>query len=118
MTDVSAAVNEAVRQVIEEYDEIERPRDVNNGRCTTVANYVCDEIPAAERHVARTVFRGGTYREYPAHTWVEVDELHYDAERPQGTAHWQNLPIFMRGRPIDPDDVKDKYLNDGFSLFD
>lgn len=115
MSDIASIINDAVSDIIESHEEVERPQDVNRGHCTTVARRVRDEIPDAERHVARAVFRGRTYRQYPAHTWVEVNGLHYDAERPRGTEHWQNLPIFVRGVPIDVDDVKEDYVNDGFS---
>lgn len=32
----------------------------------------------------------------PSHAWAVVGDRHYDAEAPQGVAHWYELPIFKK----------------------
>lgn len=111
MTDISTVVNEVVSELLDEkgYDH---PQDLNSGDCPTVAKRITDRVPDADRVTGLMVFKGQNRRHYPAHTWVEYNDYHYDAECPTGTYYWHNLPIFRRGLPIDAKHVVDRYQTD------
>lgn len=114
MTDISAVLTNVVSDLLDEY-EYDEPKRLNQGDCVTVADRVTTQIPEAEKHVARWVFEQSHYRRYPAHTWVEYEGRHYDAEAISGVYNWHDLPIFRRGIPIDAEHVKAKYRTDALS---
>lgn len=105
---ISDVLHEVVSDLLDEkgYD---RPRELNNGDCPTVAARVCSRVPDAEKKTGLTVFKGTHRRRYPAHTWIVYDGLCYDAECISGTPYWHNLPIFRRGLSINPEHVKSRY---------
>lgn len=73
--------------------------DINNGHCKPFARDIKRKI-GDNVQIHSWGFDTNGYNSY-AHSWIEYDGRHYDAECSQGVEHPSELPIFQRAE-IDP----------------
>jgi hypothetical protein len=66
------------------------PYDINNGQCEEFA------LALAEQLSGCLVICTDWEADAPGHFWVFVGGRHYDAEMPEGTEDWKELPIMKR----------------------
>jgi len=65
--------------------------DINNGLCADFATAVWKEFPQV-----RIVSDDGMGPYRYSHTFLEYEDLYYDAECIEGEEDWTQLPIFQR----------------------
>lgn len=63
-------------------------REINKGYCVEFADALAERLPGAE------VQWTPENEALPGHHWIKYEGRYYDAEAPQGVAHWRTLPIF------------------------
>ena len=68
----------------------ETPYDINSGHCEEFAFKLAEQLPGC--FVIGTDWESSA----PGHFWIFASGRHYDAEIPDGTDDWRNLPIMKR----------------------
>jgi len=81
-------ITRAVLELTAAFDE--RPYDINNGRCEEFAFELAEQLSGC------FVICPDWEADAPGHFWVFVGGRHYDAEIPEGTDDWRDLPIMKR----------------------
>ena len=90
----------AIRRRVSEWGDA--PKEINSGYCADFASFVFDELGRPEN-----LGWGNHYHLGSGHTWLILDNCHYDAECPDGVADWRDLPIWANERqtlPVVPSD--------------
>ena len=97
-------ISDAIRAEVAEMGM--HPYDINDGYCEDFAMNVIARLGGYRDGLTETTTEVQTdgavdFVMLPGHVWIECDGLHYDAEEPEGVAHWWDLPFFgrLRQRP-------------------
>lgn len=97
-------VSSIIQNQIKGYES--SPCEINSGECEEFAWELAKKIPTAKVSESNwdVIFTNpnGKKEWIPTHFWITIDNLHYDAETPEGVDDYHKLPIFIRaGVPED-----------------
>lgn len=73
------------------------PYDINNGQCEDFAMEIINRMGGYSANITEVCTENFVeFGELVGHYWILYKGKHYDAECPNGTKDWKNLPIFNK----------------------
>lgn len=97
---IGSVIRELAAEYVRRYglDDIQQ---INAGFCGSIADDIIgawnDEVELCSTPDMFWLPENGRFG---GHFWVKLDDLHYDAECPDGVSDWRQLPFFLRSREI------------------
>lgn len=106
-TSLPEVLNQTASEFIdtEEYPDVYRIQDINNGYCREFARKAARRYEGAG--TLKLLSYGFKENRPVAHTWLRCNDTHHDAQRMDGVATPMKLPIFQQAEEqhFDPDEI-------------